>query len=212
MKRILFGIAGIMMALALVVAAAPGTAGATELTIAETALLGDAVTVANGSTMTVTGTGLSGLIFQEGAGPEMALTNGYLNFSGQISGSLITSGTFNIGGTLSGHNVEFTATALSGFLSSIDSFAFEVLITPTWSGNISTYLQGAPYNFNATGTGGMTLELFQVSGSAYTLEQGSYANFAATTHAPSPVPLPPALLLFAPALFGLIGIRKRFGG
>jgi hypothetical protein len=77
-----------------------------------------------------------------------------------------------------------------------------------YNGIVSTALDaifGLPAGSTAFTGGTLTFEQNTEVGSATTVS-GSLTSGTA----PSAVPVPPSLLLFAPALFGVAGIRRRF--
>ncbi len=201
MKRILFGIAGIMMALAIVVGA-PGMAGATPVAAYETIGFGASTTAVSGTTITVTPR-LSNNT------PVLWTLQGWDAASNEIGEVSIQSGKLAFDN--SANEVEFTGTIVGG--PSFDVFgALSEYSGPsagnhyyTWNvmfSNLSS-LSNAVFTVSGAYTGSVSVE--QTGKSLYT--GSSAANLDVSS-----VPLPSALLLFAPGLFGLIGMRKRLHG
>jgi hypothetical protein len=62
-------------------------------------------------------------------------------------------------------------------------------------------------NLNVAGSYAMAFETFT---GGVSVDLSKNPSFNSTSAAVSAVPIPPALMLFAPALLGLIGMRKRF--
>ncbi len=202
MKRLLFGIAGIMMALAVVIGA-PGMAGATPIAAYETIGFGPSTTATGTDTVTVTPRLSYGspvlwtLQGWDAAGNEIgdvSVSNGELvfnnltnqvEFTGQIVGS---SASFDVLGALSNY---------SGPSASNHYYTWNVVFS-----NLSS-LSNAVFTASGAYVGSVSIE--QTGKSLYT------GNSAANLDVSS-VPLPSALLLFAPGLFGLIGMRKRLHG
>jgi hypothetical protein len=229
MNRFPLIVAGFIMALALV-AAAPGTAGAVAFDVGSgylqtlptsatnyitvtaggpTITLGGELTIGYMDLTSTTGQTISNGVLTFGAnlsGPSLP-TQGSANYAIQSAGSWITlSGT-----TAGGQNVSFSGTFASGSLSYTDITVGG--ITYYTSNIVNSY-------YNASNVSPDLVSLLGISGASFTggllnLTESNAATVSGTvttgTGATStPVPIPPALLLFAPAVFGLTGIRRRF--
>jgi hypothetical protein len=198
MRKMLFTFAGVMMVLALTLAG-PGTAGAlpiaTDLQLAGFSSIGVVGPIATGI-VTITETNPLGgspwsVVVSDAGGPiaVATVTNGsiVLNNSTDVatfSGTLSNSATLNLTGTVA------LLAAQSGYY----SWNLTLPAATMTSLNVS----GAYAMASTTFTGGLSVDL-------------SHNNSLNSTSAAvsSVVPVPPALLLFAPGLLGLIGIRRR---
>ena len=206
MRKIAWSVAVCMMAV-MVWVASPKVAESTMLTITESNAAGESVAFSfTGGTLTINRTGLQYLTLQVGSDSPVQLQNGYINLTGQVSGSTITEGTFTFGGALSGNSVQFSAAGLTGTFWQVPGIGgnSNFLIVPQWTGSISNYLATA-HNFLGMGTGGMCLYVFQNGASDNLINPGSFVNFSAS---PNPVPIPSTFLLLAAGL-GLVRLRRR---
>ncbi len=124
--------------------------------------------------------------------------------------------------TFSGEFVDQTFTTVGGKT----TFGWAVATPGAFSINgtltgfaVTTAPSGNNYGWTVTlangVAAGLSNESFLVSDGAFTgsvgfSSTGSTFSHVTTSGSLSAVPVPPALLLFAPGLFGLIGMRKRF--
>jgi hypothetical protein len=200
MKRMLFTFAGIMMVLALTIAG-PGTAKALPI--------GTDMQLAGFSSVAVSGPIATGIVTITetnplGASPwSVAISNA----GGPIAVATVTSGSIVL-------NDSTDVATFSGNLSNS--------ATLNLTGSIALLAaESGYYSWNLT-LPAATMTSLNVSG-AYTMASTAFRGglsvdlsgnplFNSTSAAVSSVPIPPALFLFAPALLGLVGIRKRLKG
>ena len=206
MKRVLLALTGFAIVLAFV-ATAPGTAGAgavaTSLSLSGPSTTTGAYT--SGGIWTISES--TSMIYIPGVGwyPLPTWTIAGSNNSGSlvteyISGGQITisptASTINITGTIqdgSQNGVWFTATgALTNYKNSTGYYSWDATFT-----NLAG-LSNAGFSVGAAPFGG---------GASFTASGGP--NLYTLSSTLSAVPIPSALLLFAPALLALVGIRKR---
>ncbi len=211
MNKLLFAVAGFMMAAALVVAA-PGTAKATPMVASVTIMSGT-------SNTTVTGTGTTGTIsIAEGVTDSWALVG--QDASGNQIGSnvVISGGNITLDNTT--HDVTFT-----GSIASAPAFAITGTLTgysPGLNGpGASTYSWGIAFgngsNFVSALSGNGQFDLsgnysgsLSITQNTQTLTSGSSGMSFDVSR--SAVPVPPSVFLLVPGLLGLVGMRKRFNG
>ena len=206
MKRVLLALTGFTLALALA-AGVPGTALAgaiaTSLSMSGPSTTTGAYT--SGGTWTISES--TSMLYIPGLGwyPLPTWTIAGSNNSGSlvteyISGGQITisptASTINITGTIqdgSPYGVWFTATgALTNYKNSAGYYSWDTTFM-----NL-TGLSNAGFSVGAAPFGG---------GTSFTA--GGGPNFYTLSSTLSAVPIPSALLFFAPALLALVGIRKR---
>ncbi len=111
----------------------------------------------------------------------------------------------SIGVNGAGHAVATAVGPISGLTIQIEDLTgFGVASVTNWQQDPYALLGGG-----SIGNGDYTIAMTWNLG---TLNPGRSEEIDFQYNLSSPVPLPPALLLFAPGLLGLIGIRKRFKG
>jgi hypothetical protein len=224
MKTILFLFAGVMMALALV-AAAPGVAGAAPVvneidftfsSHSATASITPNPTPPAGYPYLLniqeTGTGTwfvqgydaaNNDVYPENLGFGLAITGGNISispgnpmvavFTGNIG---LTSFTLDINIGAGSEEYQQPAPIIGGGMTN-GGFSWSSTVPTIGSGLSAFFSPSGPY-----------VDTFSTSYDGKT----GYISTGGGTLTVVPVPIPPALMLFAPALLGLIGIRKRLRG
>jgi hypothetical protein len=205
----LSAIAGFMMALALV-AAAPGTARATAIAATSLNLVGASLTAGTyawGDNWTVL-EGPDATIRIPGLGqvpiPAWTITgsdNSGLLITDPVSGGMLV---------ITGPTIKITGTIVDGSPSGV-SF--------TMNGTLSNFKTSSYDSWDVTfkGLTGLSNTDFSVAGGIYAgsislTTTGGIHSISALGSTISSVPIPSALLLFAPGLLGLMGMRKRLKG
>jgi hypothetical protein len=246
MNRILFGIAGFIMALALV-ATAPGTAAADTYSLS--ILASDGTLSWSGGNLNAMNFSFSEIVGEDANGnatSTFTLPSGYVgNVSFSTSGGYTSMRTPLSGGSTGILNTTFTTgtitvTETKGAITTTlltGTFDSDALVaTSVWNKIASGEYKG-DYNAVNGVIGGFSLAsldnvlttFFNVSPAASgSIELDSWNVYHVTpltsqnvlfgnangmvTIETTPVPIPGALMLFAPGLFGLVGLRKRFFG
>jgi len=231
MNRILFAIAGFTMVLALVVAA-PGTAGAiplaTSLSLGGSAVVtgyggynfGDSLTMSEGADKVITlDVGPETLVTRL---PAWTLTDSSAGLQPSVT---VTGATFSISGNqvaLAGNwTIPNVSTAIIGGVTT-ETWGYTAGTPFSVTGTLSGFTNDKGYTWNvvfpnltplgAAGNGAFLVAGEPFSGSIGFSTSGNGATFVALSSQLAAVPIPPALVLLAPALLGLAGIRKRFKG
>ncbi len=199
MNKVLFGIAGFMMAAALVIGG-PGVAKATPIAAAAINLGSDTTSIV-GSMITAseinsapwlltgysTGTTAIGTVAITGGSIVLNTSTNTVGFTGTIEGN-----TFNVTGALS----DYSKAALPG---GVQYYSWLIQFPELSTLSNST--------FRLTGAYSGTLSIDQNT-------SGPTAGLGAVNLnvSQSAVPVPPSVLLLFPGLLGLVGIRKRLKG
>jgi hypothetical protein len=211
MNRSLFAIAGFMMALA-VVAAAPGTAGATPIAATSLDLVGaslttgtyawgDNWTVLEGpdTTIRIPGLGQTSIPAWTITGSD---TSGLLVTDPVSGGTLVITGTtIKITGTIVDASPSGVSFTMNGTLSNFKNSSYD-----SWDVTFKNLTGLSNTDFSVVDTGGI------YAGSISVTTSGEIHSISALSSTITSVPISSALLLLAPGLLGLIGMRKRLKG
>ena len=200
MKKILFAITGFIMALALVVAA-PGVAGATATTV------------------TLSGPGSANYSSYSWNAGSLTITEAPL-IAGIIPAWILVDVPDNLGVWVTNGVIQITGTGitLSGTLEKLSGFAVEGSFTDV-PGTLSAFTNNNGYTWDASfqSLAALSTPIFTVPAGTFTGSLGFSTHGGPSTAVSfssnlTLVPIPPAVMLFAPGLLCLIGIRKRLKG
>ena len=201
MKRILFAI-GFILAIGLLVGA-PGTAKADAISLTMSGPGSANYSGYTWNTGSLTITEAAPVVFGSFAIPAWTLVDTTDNL-----GVWITNGTIQITGT----SVTLSGGLESGAFLPVGSFT-------NVPGTLLAFTNNSGYTWNTSfpSLTALSSPVFSVSSGTFRGSLGFSTNGSASTAVSlssnvAVVPIPPALMLFAPALLGLVGIRKRLKG
>ncbi len=151
------------------------------------------------------------------------ISNGVLSFGATlIGGPLPTLGSTNYTIQSAGSWITFSGNTVGGPVGFNGTFTSGSLAYTNITVGTTTYYSASVVNsyYDATDVSSYLINLLGLKGTSFTggllnLSENNTTTVSGTMTTGTgvtPVPIPPALLLFAPALLGLIGMRKRLKG